>query len=89
MIREAHQTDLDVQYGAQIVGLIGPAEIVGGVVGRLNAVGNTDFSPASVVFGASARTLPVHPGLLVRIPVYDNLFGTDAVVGLSLDVPLR
>ena len=89
MIREARRTDLDIQYGTQIVGLIGPAEVVGGVVGRLDTADNVDFSPASLTFGASARGLPVRPGLLARVPVHDDFLGTDAVVGLSLDVPLR
>ena len=89
MIREARQTSLDVQYGAQIIGQIDRVELLGGVVGRVATADNEPFDPASLTFGASARGLPVRPGLLVRVPVHDDLLGTDAVVGLSLDVPLR
>ncbi|MDT0632384.1 hypothetical protein RQM47_01165 [Rubrivirga sp. S365] len=89
VVQERRATNVEVQYGAQVVGLLDRVELAGGVVGRLDTAGDINHSPVSLTLGASAQGLPVRPGLLIRVPIHDNLFDTDAVVGFSLDVPLR
>lgn len=79
---------LQLQYGAQLVGLAGPAELVGGVVGQAHTSGGFDNPPVALGVGASTRTLPVRLGASARVPVLGGAVG-DLVVGLSLDVPFR
>lgn len=87
-VQEVRETDLALHYGVQAIGLVGPAELVGGVVGRTDGADRL-FDPIALTLGASVNGLPVRPGLRVRLPLRGYSFGPDAVVGLSLDVPLR
>ena len=83
---------LALGYGLQLAADAGPLAVHGGVIGRrfFSADRYSLFDvDATVVLGARFVRAPVQPGVLVRVPVSDDYFGTDAVVGLSLDVPLR
>ena len=86
---ETRSTVFDLQYGAQVVAIAGPAELLGGVVGRVDGPGGGDFNPALLTLGATARGLPVRPGVLVRVPLADYVFSSGSIIGVSLDVPLR
>lgn len=88
-VEEVRARVFDLQYGAQVVGLVGPVELAGGVTGRVDGPGGGDYNPTLLTFGVSAAGLPVRPGVLVRIPVRDYVFDTGAIVGFSLDVPIR
>ena len=95
---DVRETVFALRYGAHVVGGVGPAELSAGIVGRVDdvepfTVGSTTFvgsyEPTVLTLGAAVGGLPVRPGLTARVPVRGDPFGTDLVVGLSLDVPLR
>ena len=93
--RDASDDDASVfalGYGLQLAADAGPLAVHGGVIGR-RFFASDRYSlfdvDATAVLGARFVRAPVQPGVLVRVPVSDDYFGTDAVVGLSLDVPLR
>ena len=85
---------LAVGYGLVVAGDLGPVEVGGGVVGREPVavqVAQFGYSRATVFeVGAVVAAGPVHPGLTLRLPTRTGVFNApDAVVGLSLDIPLR
>ena len=89
-VQDRRETLVAFQYGAQVVGAVGPTELTGGVIGRTDGASRYGYAdPTSLTLGVTVRDLPVRPGLLVRVPLRDYTLTTNAVVGLSLDVPLR
>ncbi len=88
---EVRKTGFSLHYGARVVGHVGPAELTGGVIGRLNEGRLLDlYEPVTITLGASVGGLPVRPGLSARFPLGDEYrIWPDALVGLSLDAPLR
>lgn len=74
---------------------VGAATLSGGLLGRYIVTdghfGASDLFDvdAVAVLGASVEVGGVRPGLDLRVPLYDPVFGQDAAVGLRLDVPLR
>ena len=92
--RSLDRFGLVVGYGASVVGAIGPVEVGGGVVGRepvarqVNQFGYSRVTVAEV--GAVLAAGPVRPGLTLRLPTRTGVFDAPgAVIGFSLDVPLR
>ena len=85
--------DVQLGYGVRVVADAGLARLHAGVGGRRSVTRNRFEAfdrDASLSLGASLARAPVRPGVLVRVPVSPGTyFGTKAVVGLSLDVPLR
>ena len=85
--------DVQLGYGVRVVADAGPARVHAGVGGRRSVTRNRFEAfdrDATLSLGASLVRAPVRPGVLVRVPVSPGTyFGTKAVVGLSLDVPLR
>ncbi len=93
---EVRETVWALRYGAHVVGSVGLAELSAGVVGRVDDVepfARTTYvgtyEPTILTLGATVAGLPVRPGLTARVPLRGEPFGTDVVVGLSLDVPIR
>lgn len=92
--QDVRETVLAFHYSAQVVGEVGPAEVSGGIVGRADDVTPFEtvvgsYEPVTLSLGATVGGLPVRPGVTVRVPLLNGPFATDAVVGLSLDVPIR
>ena len=79
------------RYGFQVTGEAGPFELAGGAIGREPLANDGSFvaegSTAGIV-SAVYDGVQFRPGVTVRVPVRGYAAG-NAVVGLSLDVPLR
>ena len=86
------RTNLAVTGGAFVDGRAGPVTITGGATGRYEPEGGryslVDAAHVNALGAVAVEGLPVRPGLLVRVPVA-GFNVVDAIVGLTLDVPLR
>lgn len=86
------RSNLAFTAGALVDGDVGRVTLTGGAVGRYEPDGGfralIDEVFVSALAGASLNGLPVQPGVLVRVPV-TGFYVADAIVGFSLDVPLR
>ena len=86
-------SDVALGYQAHLNAAFGRAVVSAGAVGRRFLTDNTYAfvgSDVAVSLGAAVEVGGVRPGLQARVPLVGNDYlGVDAVVGLSLDVPLR
>ena len=88
------RTGLVLGYQAQAEVAAGPVALSGGLFGRPVLAGERFelFSAdATLALGASVRLARVQPGVSLRVPLDGErfIFGSDATVAFSLDVPLR
>jgi len=90
---DSDQTDVALGYGAHADLAVGPAVLSVGGVGRQYAksdgFGGLFETDLALVIGESAEIGGVRPGLTARIPVFERYQFSDAVVAVSLDVPIR
>ena len=88
------RTGLALGYSALVEAGAGALAVSGGVLGRPIVAGERFElfdATAALALGARVRSGPAQPGVLLRVPLDRDRFylGSDATVGLSLDVPLR
>ena len=82
-----------VGYSAQVVTHLKPADLSVGITGQ-RFVSDTVRGPEynvlpSLVVNAGRSIGAVRPGLTVHLPLSNTYLSADAIVGFSLDVPLR
>lgn len=87
-----NEMELMLAYGSHLRYAIGLAELSGGVTGRMHLTGEGDTGNRTthhLGLGASLNLGRVHPGLLLRLPIDEEMGSVlEYVVGLSLAVGL-
>ena len=92
-VRDDDRRDLGLGYGLLADLGSGPLAARVGVTGRRFLRGDEGFgffdTTLAAALSASLEVGGVRPGVVARVPLTGDVFGADAVVGLSLDVPVR